>query len=114
MPVDIGNKTIRNPFVIPWFRKVNVDSNLNPNYSFENFIEGDCNRLARSAGFAVAEGYSLEEQLLIHLIYGGVGLGKTHLGHAIGISIKDQISKQNCTLRIVRKIHSSVYRFCQK
>ena len=89
MPLDIGNKTIRNPFVIPGLRKVNVDSNLNPNYSFENFIEGDCNRLARSAGFAVAEkpGGTAFNPLLI---YGGVGLGKTHLGHAIGISIKDQ------------------------
>jgi chromosomal replication initiator protein len=89
MPLDISNKTIRNPFVIPGLRKVNVDSNLNPNYSFENFIEGDCNRLARSAGFAVAEkpGGTAFNPLLI---YGGVGLGKTHLGHAIGISIKDQ------------------------
>ena len=89
MPVDISNKSIRNPFVIPGLRKVNVDSNLNPNYSFENFIEGDCNRLARSAGFAVAEkpGGTAFNPLLI---YGGVGLGKTHLGHAIGISIKDQ------------------------
>lgn len=89
MPLDISNKTIRNPFIIPGLRKVNVDSNLNPNYSFENFIEGDCNRLARSAGFAVAEkpGGTAFNPLLI---YGGVGLGKTHLGHAIGISIKDQ------------------------
>lgn len=89
MPVDIGNKTIRNPFVIPGLRKVNVDSNLNPNYSFENFIEGDCNRLARSAGFAVAEkpGGTAFNPLLI---YGGVGLGKTHLGHSIGIAIKDR------------------------
>ena len=41
MPLDIGNNAIRNPFVIPGLRKVNVDSNLNPNYSFENFVEGD-------------------------------------------------------------------------
>ena len=74
MPLDIGNKTIRNPFVIPGLRKVNVDSNLNPNYSFENFLEGDCNRLARQAGFAVAEkpGGTAFNPLLI---YGGVGLG---------------------------------------
>ena len=89
MPLDIGNNAIRNPFVIPGLRKVNVDSNLNPNYSFENFIEGDCNRLARSAGFAVAEkpGGTAFNPLLI---YGGVGLGKTHLGHAIGIAIKNR------------------------
>ena len=89
MPIDLGTNPIKNPFVIPGLRKVNVDSNLNPTYSFENFIEGDCNRLARSAGFAVAQkpGGTAFNPLLI---YGGVGLGKTHLAHAIGISIKNQ------------------------
>jgi len=51
--VDTGN--IKNPFVIPGIRKVKIDSQLNPNYLFENFIEGDCNRLARSAGIAIAK-----------------------------------------------------------
>lgn len=89
MPLDISNNPIKNPFIIPGLRKVNVDSNLNPNYSFENFVEGDCNRLARSAGYAVANkpGGTAFNPLLI---YGGVGLGKTHLAHAIGIEIKNQ------------------------
>jgi chromosomal replication initiator protein len=89
MPLDISSNPIKNPFIIPGLRKVNVDSNLNPNYSFENFVEGDCNRLARSAGYAVANkpGGTAFNPLLI---YGGVGLGKTHLAHAIGISIKNQ------------------------
>lgn len=88
MPLDIGSKTIKNPFIIPGLKKVIVDSQLNPNYSFENFVEGDCNRLARSAGFAVASkpGGTAFNPLLI---YGGVGLGKTHLSHAIGIEIKN-------------------------
>jgi len=87
MPIDINN-SIRNPFVIPGLKKINVDSQLNPNYSFDNFVEGECNRLARSAGFAVANkpgGTSFNPLL----IYGGVGLGKTHLSHAIGIQIKN-------------------------
>lgn len=89
MPIDINQNTIRNPFIIPGLKKVNVESQLNPNYSFENFVEGDCNRLARSAGFAVANkpgGTSFNPLL----IYGGVGLGKTHLAHAIGIQIKNE------------------------
>lgn len=88
MPIDLsGGKTIKNPFVIPGLKKVNIESNLNPNYTFENFVEGDCNRLARSAGFAVAKnpgGTSFNPLL----IYAGTGLGKTHLIQAIGIEIK--------------------------
>ena len=63
-------------------------SHLNPNYSFESFIEGDCNRLARSAGLAVAErpGATSFNPLML---YGGVGLGKTHLVQAIGNDIKN-------------------------
>ncbi|MBN9295057.1 MAG: chromosomal replication initiator protein DnaA [Flavobacteriia bacterium] len=89
MPINLGDNPIRNPFIIPGLKKVDVDSNLNPSYSFENFVEGDCNRLARSAGFAVANkpGGTAFNPLLI---YGGVGLGKTHLAHAIGIEIKKQ------------------------
>lgn len=90
MPVAIGGQEgIRNPFIIPGLKKVNVESQLNPNYTFDNFVEGDCNRLARSAGYAVANkpgGTSFNPLL----IYGGVGLGKTHLAHAIGIEIKDR------------------------
>lgn len=89
MPIDLNQNTIRNPFIIPGLKKINVESQLNPNYSFENLIEGDCNRLARSAGFAVANkpGGTAFNPLLI---YGGVGLGKTHLAHAIGIQIKSE------------------------
>ena len=90
VPVEIGGQEgIRNPFIIPGLRKVSVESQLNPNYNFENFIEGDCNRLARSAGFAVA-GKPGGTSFNPLLIYGGVGLGKTHLANSIGIEIKDK------------------------
>ncbi len=89
MPIDLNQNSIRNPFIIPGLKKVNVESQLNANYSFENLVEGDCNRLARSAGFAVANkpGGTAFNPLLV---YGGVGLGKTHLAHAIGIQIKNE------------------------
>jgi len=66
--------------------KPSFKSQVNPNYQFENFIEGDCNRLARSAGLAVANkpGFTSFNPLLC---YGSVGLGKTHLAHAIGNKI---------------------------
>ncbi len=92
-PIDLGIKQIKNPFVIPGLQKINVDSNLKPNYSFDNLVEGDCNRLARSAGFAVAKnpGGTAFNPLLI---YGGVGLGKTHLAQAIGIEIKTRYANK--------------------
>lgn len=86
IPLVIG-KNIKNPFIIPGLKKVNIDSQLNHNYLFENFIEGDCNRLARSAGYAVAQkpgGTSFNPLV----VWGGVGLGKTHLAQAIGNEIK--------------------------
>ncbi len=60
---------------------------LKADYTFENFIEGDCNRLARSAGFAVAQkpGVTSFNPLFV---YGGVGLGKSHLVQAIGSEIQ--------------------------
>jgi chromosomal replication initiator protein len=88
-PLNNKNAEIRNPFVIPGIRNINIDSQLNPNYNFENFLEGDSNRLARSAGMAVANkpgGTSFNPLM----IYGGVGLGKTHLAHAIGLEIKEK------------------------
>ena len=90
MPIDLNrgsSKDIPNPFIIPGLKKIKVNSQLNESYSFENFIEGDCNRLARSAGFAVASnpGKTAFNPLLI---YSNVGLGKTHLAHAIGLEVK--------------------------
>ena len=86
-PFTSFTSELKNPFVIPGIRNLQIESQLNPNYTFENFLEGDSNRLARSAGLAVANkpgGTSFNPLL----IYGGVGLGKTHLVHAIGVNIK--------------------------
>lgn len=88
-PFKNMNPELKNPFVIPGIRNLKIESQLNPNYSFDNFLEGESNRLARSAGMAVANkpgGTSFNP----FLIFGGVGLGKTHLAHAIGVEIKDR------------------------
>ena len=64
-------------------RVVPPQSNLNPRYTFDNFIKGDSNQLARAAAMAVGNnpgGTSFNPLV----IYGGTGLGKTHLMHAIG------------------------------
>jgi chromosomal replication initiator protein len=89
VPIKSKNPELRNPFVIPGIRNIKIESQLNPNYNFDNFLEGDSNRLGRSAGMAVANkpgGTSFNPLL----IFGGVGLGKTHLAHAIGVEIKDK------------------------
>jgi len=88
VPIDMSEKQIRNPFIIPGLKKVNIESNLIAKHTFDNFIEGECNRLARASGYAVANkpGGTAFNPLLL---YGGVGIGKTHLAQAIGIATKE-------------------------
>jgi chromosomal replication initiator protein len=91
---------------------MNIDSQLNPAYTFENFIEGDCNRLARSAGFAVANkpGGTAFNPLMI---FGGVGLGKTHLTHAIGNHIKAIYEKKTVLYVSSEKFINQYYDACK-
>ncbi len=94
VPIDINQgsagkgRSLPNPFIIPGLRKVNIHPQLIESYNFDNFIQGDCNRLARSAGLAVGQnpGKTSFNPLLI---YSANGLGKTHLVHAIGIEVKN-------------------------
>lgn len=85
--IPVQPKNIPTPFLIPGLQKAKIPSRLNENYSFDNFVEGDCNRLARAAGFAITEnpGKSAFNPMFI---YGDTGLGKTHLLNAIGLRIK--------------------------
>ena len=93
VPLDASENSIRNPFVIPGLKKLDIDPRLNPENSFDNFIEGECNRLARSAGYAVSKnpGGTAFNPLLI---YGESGLGKTHLAQAIGIEVKELFAEK--------------------
>lgn len=83
-PKEETNKKSFDPAFV---NELKADCNLNPAYFFDNYIEGDCNRLARSAGLAVSEkpGITSFNPLMI---YGGVGLGKTHLVQAIGNEVR--------------------------
>ena len=81
---------IKNPFVIPGIpRRLNIDPQLSPGLTFDSFIEGECNRLARSAGMAVAvsPGHNPFNPLYI---YGNSGLGKTHIVQAIGHEVRQR------------------------
>jgi len=66
-------------------------SDLNPRYTFETFVIGESNRLARATAESIAK--SPGTQYNPYVIYGGVGLGKTHLMHAIGNGIRRQHPK---------------------
>ncbi|CAD5273176.1 MULTISPECIES: chromosomal replication initiator protein DnaA [unclassified Imperialibacter] len=84
--VGNGQNVQQSPAVTPEF--LTLTGKLNPIYVFDSYIEGDCNRLARSAGYAVAQrpGVTSFNPLMI---YGGVGLGKTHLVQAVGNQIME-------------------------
>lgn len=87
-PIDTAK--IKNPFALPGLpRRIMFDPQLNPNYTFDNHIEGECNRLARSAGMAVAvsPGTTAFNPLYI---YGDSGLGKTHIVQAIGHEVRQR------------------------
>lgn len=83
----VTNNELKNPFVIPGLQRTNIDPQLNAKHVFDSYVEGECNRVARRAGKTVAEkpGASSFNPLVI---YGGVGLGKTHLSQAIGNEVR--------------------------
>lgn len=80
-----------------------IDPQLNPSYTLDSYIEGSCNRLAKSAAVAIAQnpGGTAFNPLLI---YGGSGLGKTHLAQAIGMEVK-----QNYPNKVVLYVTTNVF-----
>ncbi len=68
--------------------EINHKSNVNVTYTFENFVEGKSNQLARAAASQVADNPGTAYNPLF--LYGGTGLGKTHLLHAVGNAIKER------------------------
>ena len=82
------NKDLPDPFILPGLPKRRIPTNLNSSMTFDNFIEGDCNRLVRSAGWAISKkpGETAFNPLFI---YSEAGLGKTHIANAIGNQTKE-------------------------
>ena len=87
--VNINPAGNPNPFVYPGLRKIQINPKLNPVYCFTNFIVGECNKMGYTAGSAIsaAPGKTSFNPLFI---FGGPGLGKTHLAQAIGIAIHEK------------------------
>ncbi len=114
VPGAFDAEMIRNPFIIPGIKRVKIEHQLNAQYTFENFIEGDCNRLARNAGLAIAKnpGKTAFNPLVI---FGDVGLGKTHLAQAIGNDIVSRfenkavlyVSAEKFTNQIIQAIKNN-------
>ncbi len=77
------------PFVYPGLHKVTINPRLNPVYNFDNLVEGECNKMGITAGHNIshAPGRTPFNPLFI---FGGSGMGKTHLAQAIGIAIKEK------------------------
>ncbi|RDV24780.1 chromosomal replication initiator protein DnaA [Alteromonas aestuariivivens] len=80
-----GSNASFTPNVVPIPEGMKHKSNINPNYQFDNFVEGKSNQLARAAATQVANNPGGSYNPLF--IYGGTGLGKTHLLHAVGNGI---------------------------
>ena len=81
------------PFVYPGVTSVRVNPRLNPVYCFGNLIEGECNKMGITAGanISAAPGKTPFNPLFL---FGGPGLGKTHIAQAIGIAIKEKYPEQ--------------------
>jgi chromosomal replication initiator protein len=86
--------------------KTNKETNLNPRYTFNNFVVGSFNELAHAAALAVSDNPGFTYNPLF--IYGGTGLGKTHLIQAIGNKISDESKKKKVKYISSEKFVSSI------
>lgn len=109
IPVSLSSSPVRR-----YDRRVDENTMLNYRYNFDSFVEGSCNQFARAAAMAVAEepGKTSFNPLVI---YGGVGLGKTHLIQAIGNFARENntagkmvyISSEKFTIEFINAIQNN-------
>lgn len=91
---NVGDENF-NPFAhVGIQHRLNVDPQLNENFTFDNYIEGECNKLAGSVAHAIAEKPG-ETPFNPFFIYGNSGVGKTHLIQAIGAEVKRRSPQKN-------------------
>lgn len=86
-PTTPTKQHFNNPFALKHIDGAHQASYLNPNYTFDAFIEGACNQLAKSAAQAISKKPG-STSFNPFMVYGGVGLGKTHIAQALGNEIK--------------------------
>ncbi len=98
-----GDDEIKSPFVIPGVQKSPFENQLNPTYTFPNFIEGQCNRMARNAALSVCENPGVSSFNPLFIV-GSSGLGKTHLSQAIANELREKQPNLNI-------IYLSAHRF---
>ena len=84
---DKSESSMLNPFVLPGIKKINIESNLNKSNCFENFVTGECNRVAYEAGVAIAKNPG-KTSFNPMFIFSPTGMGKTHICQAIGLETK--------------------------
>lgn len=88
MPLTVEDPSrIKNPFVIPGMKRIQIDPQLNSTLTFDNFIEGECNALCRNSAIRVAQKPG-ETSFNPLMLFGGTGCGKTHLLQAIGNEVR--------------------------
>ena len=110
MNLILDEKPVENEIVLPepvavpsaQERPSREEHRLNPGFTFTNFVNGKANQIARAAAIQVAENPGTAYNPLF--IYGGTGLGKTHLLQAIGI----EVLKRNPKAK-VRYIHAEQF-----
>ncbi len=104
---NFNEDKIINPFVIPGIKKLKIDSQLSDKYTLENFVIGECNKFPFSAGNTIAKkpgGTAFNPMV----IYGDVGLGKTHLAQAIGNKVLENFETKNVLYITVEKFTNQV------